>query len=243
MAMFIMLARLSAEGVRTLKNNPQRIQEVNQEVEQFGARVVQQYALLGPYDFITVLDAPDPETVSRVSVELASRGAATYETLTAISVDEFVSRLGGGGAQASSGSQQPTAGSTITEERTEGTATSTEGPAFEPSLSSREPTGTSPATEEDLPPRTSGIEEGVLPRREEAPSSTEGTSPRETEVTGDDPLRTEEESAPPGREGARRQPDREPEEERGLLDRARDAIMGEEEEPRRREGTDRPDRR
>lgn len=95
MAMFIMLARLSAEGVRSLKNNPHRIQEVNQEVEQFGARVVQQYALLGPYDFITVLEAPDPETVSRVSVELASRGAASYETLTAISVDEFVSRLGG----------------------------------------------------------------------------------------------------------------------------------------------------
>ncbi len=103
MAMFIMLARLSAEGVRSLKNNPHRIQEVNQEVEQFGARVVQQYALLGPYDFITVLEAPDPETVSRVSVELASRGAASYETLTAISVDEFVSRLGGEGRRTQEG--------------------------------------------------------------------------------------------------------------------------------------------
>jgi uncharacterized protein with GYD domain len=95
MATFIMLSRLSPEGMKTLKENPARIQEVNKEVEQFGARVVQQYALLGPYDFITVLEAPDPETVSRVSVELASRATASYETLTAVSVDEFVSRLQG----------------------------------------------------------------------------------------------------------------------------------------------------
>ncbi len=95
MATFIMLSRLTPEGMKTLREKPERIQEVNQEVEQFGARVVQQYALLGPYDFITVLEAPDPETVSRVSVELSSRATSSYETLTAISVDEFVSRLRG----------------------------------------------------------------------------------------------------------------------------------------------------
>jgi uncharacterized protein with GYD domain len=84
MATFIMLSRLSPEGMKTLKGNPERLQEVNREVEGFGARVVQQYALLGEYDFITVLEAPDPETVSRVSVELSSRATARYETLTAI---------------------------------------------------------------------------------------------------------------------------------------------------------------
>jgi uncharacterized protein with GYD domain len=94
-ATFIMLSRLTPEGMKTLRENPNRIQEVNQEVEQFGARVVQQYALLGPYDFITVLEAPDAETVSQVSVELSSRATASYQTLTAISVDEFVSRLQG----------------------------------------------------------------------------------------------------------------------------------------------------
>jgi len=84
------------------------------------------------------------------------------------------------------------------------------------------------------PPRTAGIgEEGVTPRTEEA-------SPREG-VTGDTPLRAEEESALPGREGAR-EPEREREEDKGLLDRARDAIMGEEEEPRRSEETNRADR-
>jgi len=95
MATFIMLSRLTPEGTKTLRNNPNRIKEVNQEVEQFGARVVSQYALLGPYDFITVLEAPDAETVSKVSVELASRATASYETLTAISVDAVTSRLQG----------------------------------------------------------------------------------------------------------------------------------------------------
>ena len=71
MATFIMLSRLTPEGTKTLRKNPNRIKEVNQEVEQFGARVVSQYALLGPYDFITVLEAPDAETVSKVSVELS----------------------------------------------------------------------------------------------------------------------------------------------------------------------------
>jgi uncharacterized protein with GYD domain len=88
-----MLSRLSPEGLTTLKRNPSRLKEVNQEVEQVGARVVQQYALLGAYDFITVLDAPDTETVARISVELGSRRTASYETLTAISVNEFIPSL------------------------------------------------------------------------------------------------------------------------------------------------------
>jgi uncharacterized protein with GYD domain len=90
-----MLSRLSPEGLTTLKKNPSRLKEVNQEVEQFGARVVQQYALLGSYDFVTVLDAPDSETVARISVELGSRRTASYQTLTAIPVDEFISSLKG----------------------------------------------------------------------------------------------------------------------------------------------------
>src|SRR5829696_3612746 len=146
MATFIMLSRLSPEGMKTLRDNPERLREVNREVEGFGARVVQQYALLGPYDFITVLEAPDAGTVSRVSVELASRATASYETLTAMEVEPG-----------------------------------------------------------DVPPRR-------------------------------------EEPAPLGREEGTRQPEREREEDKGLIDRARDAIIGEEEEPRRRVGTDRPDR-
>ncbi len=93
MATYVMLSRLSPDGITTLKNNPERVKEVNTEVEQLGARVISQYALLGSYDFITVLEAPDDETVARVSVELGSRRTASYETLTAIPVDEFITSL------------------------------------------------------------------------------------------------------------------------------------------------------
>jgi uncharacterized protein with GYD domain len=95
MPTYVMLSRVSPEGLATLKNNPGRVREVNQEVEQLGGRVVHQYALLGGYDFLTVLEAPDVETVMRISMELGSRGTASYESIPAISVDEFIHRLGG----------------------------------------------------------------------------------------------------------------------------------------------------
>ena len=88
-----MLSRLSPDGVKTLKKNPDRIKAVNSEAEALGAKVLSQYALLGAYDFLTVLEAPDPETVARVSVELGLRGTATFETLAAIPVDDFITSL------------------------------------------------------------------------------------------------------------------------------------------------------
>ncbi len=93
MGTYIMLSRLSPEGVKTLKHNPDRIKAVNSEVEALGAKVLSQYALLGAYDFLTVLEAPDPETVARVSVELGMRGTANFETLAAITVDDFIAAL------------------------------------------------------------------------------------------------------------------------------------------------------
>src|SRR5437899_5320233 len=93
MGTYVMLSRLSPEGVKTLKKNPDRLKAVNQEVEALGAKVLTQYALLGAYDFITILEAPDPETVARVSVELGMRGTASYETLTAIAVEAFIAAL------------------------------------------------------------------------------------------------------------------------------------------------------
>ena len=76
MPTYLMLTNLTAEGVRTLKNNPSRVAEVNKEVEQIGARVVAQYATLGQYDFVTVVEAPDEKTMAKVSVELGSSPAA-----------------------------------------------------------------------------------------------------------------------------------------------------------------------
>jgi uncharacterized protein with GYD domain len=88
-----MLSTLTPEGVQTVKTNPSRIREVNREVEQLGAKVTAQWATLGRYDFINVVEAPDDKTMSRVSLELGSRGTARYETLIAIPVDEFIGAL------------------------------------------------------------------------------------------------------------------------------------------------------
>jgi uncharacterized protein with GYD domain len=88
-----MLSTLTPEGVQTIKNNPQRIREVNREIEQLGAKVTAQWAVLGQYDFVNVVEAPDEATVARVSLELGSRGTARYETLSAIPVDDFIAAL------------------------------------------------------------------------------------------------------------------------------------------------------
>ena len=93
MPTFIMLTRLTPEGVQTVKNNPARIQEVNREIESLGAEVKAQWATLGEYDFVNVVEAPDEKTMARVSVELAARGTAHFQTLTAIPVDEFIASL------------------------------------------------------------------------------------------------------------------------------------------------------
>ena len=93
MPTYIMLSSLTPEGVQTVKNNPQRIKEVNKEVEQLGASVKAQWATLGHVDFISVIEAPDEKTIARVSLELGSRGTARYETLTAIPIDDFIGSI------------------------------------------------------------------------------------------------------------------------------------------------------
>jgi uncharacterized protein with GYD domain len=93
MPTYVMLTNLTADGIRTLKNNPGRVAEVNSEVEQIGAKVLAQYATLGQYDFITVVEAPDEKTMAKVSVELGSRGTMTSQTLAAMSADELAGSL------------------------------------------------------------------------------------------------------------------------------------------------------
>jgi uncharacterized protein with GYD domain len=90
MPTYLMLSTLTPDGVGTIKHNPQRIKEVNDEVESLGARITSQWALLGRFDFLTVVEAPDEATMTRVSLELGSRGSAHYETLPAIPIDEFI---------------------------------------------------------------------------------------------------------------------------------------------------------
>ncbi len=93
MPTFIMLSTLTPEGVQTVKNNPQRIREVNTEVEQLGATVKQQWAVLGRFDFVSIVEAPDEPTMARVSLELGSRGTGRFETLAAIPIDDFIASL------------------------------------------------------------------------------------------------------------------------------------------------------
>ncbi|MGH7801351.1 MAG: GYD domain-containing protein [Thermodesulfobacteriota bacterium] len=95
MATYIMLSTLTDEGRKTVKMRPERIKEVNKELEKMGVKVVAQYAVLGPYDFVNVVEAPDNETISKVSVELGSRGTVQLMTLVAIPIEEFTTKLKG----------------------------------------------------------------------------------------------------------------------------------------------------
>ena len=93
MPTYIMFSTLTPEGVQTVKNNPSRIEEVNKEIEQIGAKVVAQWATLGQFDFVNVVEAPDDKTMAKVSLELGSRGTASYQSFAAIPIDEFISAL------------------------------------------------------------------------------------------------------------------------------------------------------
>lgn len=93
MATYIALSTLTDDGRKTLKNNPGRIKEVNREIESMGIKILGQYAVLGAYDFVTLLEAPSNEAVMKMSVELGSRGTVQLMTLPALSVDDFIATL------------------------------------------------------------------------------------------------------------------------------------------------------
>jgi len=88
-----MISTLTDEGRKTIKKNPERIEEVNREIENMGAKVLAQYAILGQYDFITILDAPNNEAIARISIEMGSRGTVQIITLPAIPVEEFIEKM------------------------------------------------------------------------------------------------------------------------------------------------------
>ena len=93
MAIYVMLTSLTDEGRKTIKEGPERIREVNKEVENMGVKILAQYVLLGQYDFVNILDAPDNETISRVAVELGSRGTLQTTTMAAMTLDDFIRGL------------------------------------------------------------------------------------------------------------------------------------------------------
>ena len=93
MPTYLMLSRLTEKGVQTLHSNPARLREVNRDVEELGARVLHQWAALGEYDFVNVVEAPDDLTIATLSVKLGARGSVQFSTLPLVSVDELLTSL------------------------------------------------------------------------------------------------------------------------------------------------------
>ena len=94
MATYVLLTKVTSSGVKTIQGNPRRIKEVNREIEALGCRIVAQYATLGRYDFVNIVEAKDAEAIARISVALGARGTVSIETLTAIPVETFVRAIG-----------------------------------------------------------------------------------------------------------------------------------------------------
>ncbi len=93
MGYYVILSTLTDEGRKTLKENPERILEVNRELETMGVKVKEQFAVLGPYDFVNIVEAPDNETVIKMSVEIGARGTVQLLSLPAIPAEELITKL------------------------------------------------------------------------------------------------------------------------------------------------------
>jgi uncharacterized protein with GYD domain len=93
MAIFILLSTLTVQGVQTIKSNPERLRQVNSDVEELGCKVLHQWATLGEFDFVSVVEAPDLATVAKISISLAARGSTRIETLPALEVEDFLRAL------------------------------------------------------------------------------------------------------------------------------------------------------
>jgi uncharacterized protein with GYD domain len=90
MPTYIMLTTLTDQGLQTLRANPERLRAVNRDVEAMGARVLHQWACLGPFDFVNVIEAPDAAAISKISVELGARGSAKLQSYELMEIDEFL---------------------------------------------------------------------------------------------------------------------------------------------------------
>ncbi|MDP2932408.1 MAG: GYD domain-containing protein [Chloroflexota bacterium] len=93
MPIYLMLTTLTDEGRRIIKEDPDRLKEINKEVELMGIKIIDQYALLGQHDFVNILEAPSNEAVARLSVELSARGTMSTMTMAAMTLDDFINYL------------------------------------------------------------------------------------------------------------------------------------------------------
>jgi uncharacterized protein with GYD domain len=94
-SLYILLSTMTAEGSRRLHTEPDRLNQVNEELQEVGCKVVAQYATMGPYDFVTVIDAPDNESAALLSADMSSRGTVRIVSMPAFPVADFLGRLKG----------------------------------------------------------------------------------------------------------------------------------------------------
>lgn len=93
MPKYLMLSTLSEQGLQTLRANPERVREVNRDVEELGAKVVHQWFLLGPHDFVNIVEAPDASTIAKLSVALGARGSVHTQSYEMLEVDHLLDLL------------------------------------------------------------------------------------------------------------------------------------------------------
>ena len=93
MPKYILLSSLTPVGRRTLKERPTRMKEVDDEIRAMGIKILSQFATLGPFDFVNIVEAPNNEAISKLSIELTSRGTIQITTIPAIDIDTFIETL------------------------------------------------------------------------------------------------------------------------------------------------------
>jgi uncharacterized protein with GYD domain len=95
MPKYLMLSTLSEQGLQTLRANPDRLREVNKDVEELGAKVLHQWFVLGPYDFVNIVEAESAAVIAEVSISLGARGSVHTQSYEMLEVDELIKLLGG----------------------------------------------------------------------------------------------------------------------------------------------------
>jgi uncharacterized protein with GYD domain len=93
MPTYLMLSTLTDQGLRTLLSNPERLREVNRDVEELGAKVLHQWTSLGNFDFVNIVEAPDAATIARISVVLGARGSAKLQSFELVEIDALLDGL------------------------------------------------------------------------------------------------------------------------------------------------------
>ncbi|HKP17255.1 MAG TPA: GYD domain-containing protein [Gaiellaceae bacterium] len=93
MPKYMMLTTLTPKGLQTLQSNPDRLKEVNRDVEELGAQVLHQWCMVGAYDFVNIIEASDAATIARVSVALGARGSAKVQSFELVEIDDLLAQL------------------------------------------------------------------------------------------------------------------------------------------------------